>query len=134
MTKAPAVHFEWRFIRQRRCLVVRFEGQFSTLMAEGAATRMVRHLKESLGPCCLVWDCLAMSGYDPAALTIWQATLKTHRDQVSAIHVISHSLLVRLGAAGAGAFTKVRVKAWGSERDIVFDTDSLPPRPSVAPL
>ena len=91
---------------------------------EVAAARLTKLLTETRR-CCMVWDCCAMSGYDPNARTVWQVALHEWRDRVSAIHLITESLTVRLGAAGVSAFAKLPLKAWSSEEEIEFDPEFL---------
>lgn len=130
---APSVQFQQRSIQGRRCLVVTFEGHLSKVASEVAALRMREFLVSESGPHCMVWDCRAMSGYDMDARNVWQAVLKEYRARVSAIHLISESLMIRLGAAGVGAFTRLPIRAWKSESEVVFDRAPRRPRPSLAP-
>ena len=58
----------------------------------------------------LIWEAMEMSGYEPAARTLWQKTLKDFRDRIDTIWLVSDKRIIRLGANLMGTFTKLNIK------------------------
>jgi hypothetical protein len=81
----------------------------------------------------MLWDCVAMTGYDQEARSVWQEALQDLRSRISAIHLVSESLSIRLAARAVSLFIRLPLRAWASESEIVFERTSSRFRPSRSP-
>jgi hypothetical protein len=113
----------WEEKLGKECLRFTFQGKLTEEDATSAiriwraafAARMGKHIT-------LIWNCQEMTGYDTAARTQWQQTLKDLRDQIETIWLISDSRMIRMGAAVMALFSSLNIKPVDSEAAIVFST------------
>ena len=99
---------EWQTIRENRVLVISFQGYFSGEDAQLAAPEMVKQIQSETDLVSMVWDCLEMTGYESAARNEWERSLLLLKEKIKRIHVVSNSLVIRVGAPGK-SITPVKV-------------------------
>ncbi|MEO9964826.1 MAG: hypothetical protein ABJF11_03505 [Reichenbachiella sp.] len=66
----------------------------------------------------LVWNCEAMSGFDPGARKEWYQCIKLYKNRIDLIHVVARHLIIR-GAA------KVMLEVFGIKSNMVRSYDEL---------
>jgi len=114
---APKI--EWERRGKSPCLRFTFGAHLGEHGAREAIAEW-RRLFETAPPgkVALIWDCREMKGYDSAARTIWQETLKELRDQIGTIFLISDSAMIRMGASVMSLFSSLEIKPVRSEAEI----------------
>lgn len=117
--KNPVI--EWRKINDKECLFFIFKGTLTQLQAKNAVGEW-NNLFESNNDrkIVLVWHCLEMAGYEPAARMIWQDTIKKHKKQIASIWLVANSTLIMAGAKIISLFTSFDIKVVRSEKLLKF--------------
>ncbi len=110
---------EWMKTERQKCLKFTF---FDKLTEDGAVAG-IKKWKNYFAEypddkITLIWDCLNMSGYDPAARSQWQTTIKEMKNQMDTIWLITNSVLIRMGASAMSVFASFKIKVVTSEKEI----------------
>ena len=108
----------WERFGEHRCLVVAFTGR---LEVDEARTKMASIRAALVGvqePVAMVWDAAGMTGYDGEARKFWQEGLEELRPRIRAIHLISESKLIRMGASVVGMFLGLEITSWPSREAV----------------
>jgi hypothetical protein len=103
---------EWRDLRNRRCLFLRFEGHLSSEDAQRAITTLSSMVGKHEGKLTMVWECTQMGGFDTEAREAWQVFIKSIKLKIEAIHLISNNVAIRSGARVVGIFAGIKVVTW----------------------
>jgi hypothetical protein len=111
----PAI--EWRRAGGRRCLVLKFVGQFSEHDAREAVDAVESMIDENQGGLTMVWDCTEMGGYDTAAREIWQSYMARLKPNLDVVNLVSKSIMIRTGAMIVGTFAGIKIATWTSFED-----------------
>lgn len=111
-------HAQWEEIGTERCLVVRFSGHLDVAEARAKMAQIHAALEGVNEPVHMIWDALEMTSYDADARRLWQEGLKLVRDEIRAIHLISESAVIHMGAAVVGMFVGFDIRSWPSREAV----------------
>jgi len=111
---------EWCKIKGRKCLKFTFEGVLTGIEAEKAIVIWKEEFeKQKGGKVVIIWHCLKMKDYEPAARVIWQKTIKELKSQIDSIWLVTDSLIIKTGATIMSIFTSFDTRVVGSEDEIL---------------
>ncbi len=111
----------WKTIAGRECLHFLFNGKLAAEDTRIAAEKWKAEFKPRAGKkITLVWDCLALGGYDHDSRVLWQSTLGELRGQIEGIWLVTRSLIITVGANVISTFTKFKITIVASEEEIKF--------------
>jgi hypothetical protein len=110
---------EWCNVQSKTCVKFVFKG---TLTGYGA-NLAVEKWKELFASkpnekFNLVWICNDMTGYEPKARILWQDTMKSCKEQIDGIWLVTNSPIIKAGAMIMSAFTSYTIKVVNSEDKI----------------
>ena len=108
----------WEDIDGRQCLVVTFSGKLTRADAASAMDIIRAEVEGAAEPVVMVWEATAMSGYESEARTLWQEGLAELKPGIQAIHLVSESAVIRMGAAVVGMFVGYPITSWSSRADV----------------
>jgi len=112
---------EWFQKSGKECLKFTFKGRLTEQMAITAIKKWQEAFKSKAGKkIVLVWDCMEMEGYDPAARDQWQNALKAMRDQFDIVWLITNSGLIKIGASIMSGFISFKLNIVSSMSEIIL--------------
>lgn len=98
-----------------------FQGQFTAKSAASAIDqwkKVIQKLESGTKVMC-IWECHAMTGYEPDARFAWQKAMKECQGNTESIWVVTKSKLIKAGAMILVAFTNHPIKVVSSESEII---------------
>jgi hypothetical protein len=108
---------EWLDIRNKRCLLLRFDKHFSSEDAHSAINIIQPMVDDLNGKFTMVWECSIMVGYDAKAREAWQIFIKNIKPKIESINLVSKNIVIRTGAMVIGIFTGIKIVTWTSLDD-----------------
>jgi hypothetical protein len=108
---------EWFDIRNKRCLLLRFDKHFSSENAQSAINILQPMIDDINGKLTMVWECSTMVGYDARAREAWQAFIKNIKPKIETINLVSQNIVIRTGAMVIGIFSGIKIVTWASLDD-----------------
>ena len=103
---------QWERFGDHRCLVISFEGKLEVKDAKAKMKSITAAIEAAGEPVAMVWDAARMTGYESEARKLWQDGLKRLRPQIRAIHLVSDSAVIRMGASVVGMFLGLEISSW----------------------
>ena len=104
------VTIEWEQIEDTHYLRFKFFGKLTKEIAEEAIKEWEEKFQAvNYTEINLIWDCLEMSGYQPASASLWKTTMNKHKDRIGKIWVISDNPLIRMGARAVTMITNLKL-------------------------
>ena len=107
-------HVQWQTIEGQPCLFVDFEGHLDREGAQERLEAIDAALAEREGPIVMIWEASEMSGYDKDARTLWQEHLVRTKPRLKAIHLVTNSFVIRMGASVVSMFMRYPIRTWAS--------------------
>ena len=108
----------WERVGVHRCLVVQFEGKLLADEARAKIAAIQAELDDVSEPVHMIWDALAMTAYEGEARTLWQDGLAGLRPRIHAIHLITASSVIRMGASVVGMVLGLDIECWPSREAV----------------
>ena len=103
---------EWLDIRDKRCMLLRFDKHFSSENAQSAINLLQPMIDNIHGKFTMVWECSAMVGYDTPAREAWQVFISHIKPKIETINLISQNVIIRTGAMVIGIFAGIKIVTW----------------------
>lgn len=103
----------WHNIDTKRYLKFVFEGHFSEEQALPAIEKWRKLFSEEVPEgqkVNIIWDCLAMTGFEPKVKTTWQKILKELSPKIQDIWIVSTNPMIRVAALTMGLFSNYKIK------------------------
>lgn len=112
---------EWLRNSGKSCLKFTFAKHLTLPEAKSAIADWRKIFAEKPGErIVLIWDCLAMKGYDSGARILWQEALRDLGGQVDSVWMIGGSDFIKMGAASMGLAVPINIRSVKSEKEIEF--------------
>ncbi|MBI5742094.1 MAG: hypothetical protein HZA16_15455 [Nitrospirae bacterium] len=112
---------EWMQKSGQECLKFTFKGKFSEQMALMAISKWKEAFISKPGKkIVIVWDCLEMDGYETEARNKWQNALKSLKDQIDTVWLVTNSGFIKIGATLMSNFTSFKLKIVSSISEITL--------------
>jgi hypothetical protein len=121
--KNPNPVIRWETICGIDCLYFKFIGNLSHGDASAAVNEWQNSMEYKNQKIHIVWDCLEMTGYEPMARNVWQKAIREMKGKISDIWLITHSSLIKAGAALMTIFTSYEIRVVRSREEIEFSRE-----------
>lgn len=69
----------------------------------------------------IIWNCLNMKSYERKTLSVWQKTLKTFKNKIEDIWLITDSKKIKAGAVLMSTFSSLKIKVVKTEDKICYN-------------
>lgn len=110
---------EWLQKPGKECLKFTFKGKLTEQMATTSIKKWQEAFRSKPGKkIILIWDCMEMDGYDPAARDLWQNALKAMKDQFDIVWLITDSGFIKIGASIMSGFISFKLNIVSSMSEI----------------
>lgn len=111
-------HIHWKSFSDIECLYFTFNDILREKEALIAIERWNKLSEERDSGLVLIWDCQKMKNYESKARIAWQNNLKTNKDKIDAIWIVTKSIAIQAGADIISYFTSFKL-------NVVSSTDEL---------
>lgn len=113
---------DWYTLKNQPFIKFSFSGNFTEKDASTAVKIWKQYFESKENEkIALIWDCLAMTGYEPGSRHHWQQMMTQLKHQIEVIWLITDSKIIRVGAMLLSAFTSYSIKVVATEKQITFD-------------
>jgi len=95
-----------------------FPSHLDEVSAANAIKRWNEMMKPNAGKISIIYNCAKMTGFATDARRIWQDTMKSHKNQIDVIWLVSDNIFIRGAAKTMGLLTGFPIKVTKSLGEI----------------